>query len=70
MNISDFVSQIGGGLARTNRFDVVITTPSSVDIEGLIPGQELAMLCEQVQLPGLTINTTDRKSTRLNSSHT
>ena len=58
MNISDFVSQIGGGLARTNRFDVVITTPSSVDIEGLIPGQELAMLCEQVQLPGLTINTT------------
>ena len=62
MNISDFVSQIGGGLARTNRFDVVITTPSSIDIEGLIPGQELAMLCEQVQLPGLTVNTTPIKT--------
>jgi hypothetical protein len=56
--ISDFVAQIGGGLARTNRFDIVFTPPSSVEIEGIIPGQQLTVLCEKVQLPGLTVNTT------------
>lgn len=55
--ISDFVAQIGGGLSRTNRFDVVITIPYSVDIEGIIPGRQLATLCEKVQLPGLSVNT-------------
>jgi hypothetical protein len=57
MNISDFVAQIGDGLARTNRYDIVLTAPPSIDIAGIIPGQQLAILCEQVQLPGLSINT-------------
>ena len=57
MNISDFVAQIGNGLIRTNRYSIVLSSPNSVEAGSIIPGQLLALLCEQVQLPGLSINT-------------
>lgn len=57
MNISDFVANISGGLARSNRFNVLLTPPSSVSVDGLMPNQQLLMFCDQVQIPGLNINT-------------
>jgi hypothetical protein len=62
MNISDFVANISGGLARTNRFTVLITPPKTVNMEGLMPNQQLLMLCDQVQLPGLNVNTAPVRS--------
>jgi hypothetical protein len=58
MKISDFVANISGGLARTNRFHVIFTPPQSVTVAGLMPQQQLMMLCDQVQIPGLSVNTT------------
>lgn len=58
MNISDFVANISGGLARTNRFHVIFRPPQSVNVAGLMPEQQLMMMCDQVQIPGLNINTT------------
>lgn len=57
MNISDFVANISGGLARTNRYNVLFTPPPAVNVAGLMPNQQLLMLCDQVQIPGLTVNT-------------
>jgi len=58
MKISEFVGNISGGLARTNRYDIIISPPPSVKVPQLIGQKQLAMLCDQVQLPGLIINTT------------
>jgi hypothetical protein len=57
MKISDFVAQIGGGLARTNRYKIVLTSPASIDVTGIMPNQQLGLMCEQVQLPALSLNT-------------
>lgn len=62
MKISDFVANISGGLARSNRFNVLFIPPPSVDVAGLMPNQQLLMLCDQIQIPGLNINTTPTRT--------
>ena len=58
MNISDFVTSISGGLARTNRFTVVMDLPwVALPVKEITPFTELRILCDQVQLPGLNLNT-------------
>ena len=57
MNISDFVANISGGLARSNRYNVLFNPPPSVNVAGLMPNQQLLMLCDQIQIPGLNVNT-------------
>jgi len=61
MKISDFVSSMNNGLARTNRFSVMLTMPTVVTGDAT-PGRtelkNLLLFCDQAQLPGLTVNTT------------
>jgi len=55
MKISNFVSNLTSGMARTNRFSVVMDVP--VSLEGITPFKNLLVFCDQAQLPGLSINT-------------
>ena len=61
MNISDFVSQMNLGMARTNRFSVLMAVPAGYQSSSPNPPlksfQQLLMFCDQVQLPGITVNT-------------
>ena len=62
MKISDFVSQMSSGMARTNRFSVMLTLPDSLSGEGLTPLRDLLLFCDQVQLPGITVNTVPNRT--------
>jgi len=60
MKISDFVTSMSmtGGLARTNRFSIIMDLPwAALPTKDLIPFNELQLMCDQVQLPGLSVNT-------------
>jgi hypothetical protein len=61
MKISDFVSSLSSGVARTNRFSVMLAMPTIVTGDAT-PGRtelkNLLLFCDQAQLPGLTVNTT------------
>ena len=71
MKISKFVAQISTGLARSNKFLVSLTPPSSA-LTGLMAQgkvsydnsqlQKILLLCDSAQLPGLTVNTTPIRS--------
>jgi len=61
MKISDFVTSISSGLARTNRYSIIMDIPS-VDGSGLTPLSDLLIFCDQVQLPGLNINTAPNRT--------
>ena len=58
MKISDIVSSMSRGMARTNRFSVVMQTPGFLTSDGITPFRDLLLFCDQAQLPGLTVNTT------------
>lgn len=71
MKISDFVGKISNGLARSNRFIVNLTPPNRVSytLQGQgssnvdnIRLQNILLLCDSAQLPGLTVNTTPIRS--------
>lgn len=62
MKISDFVANISSGLARSNRFHVIFRPPLVVNVAGLMPEQQLMMLCDQIQMPGLNVNTTPTRT--------
>ena len=56
MNISDFVSQMSpSGMARTNRYSIVLTTPLS--ITDYVDMPKILLFCDAINLPGLNINT-------------
>jgi hypothetical protein len=59
MIISDFVSQMSVGMARTNRFSVNFNLPGTLNagVQGLTSIQDMLLFCDQVQIPGLTLNT-------------
>jgi hypothetical protein len=58
MKISDFVTSISSGIARTNRFSIVMDLPwAALPVNEITPFSELRILCDQVQLPGLNVNT-------------
>jgi len=61
MKISDFVSSMGKGMARTNRFSVILSMPTVVTKDataGRTELKNLLLFCDQAQLPGLTVNAT------------
>jgi hypothetical protein len=58
MIIDNFKGAIArrGGLAKTNRFDVLITLPASIADDR---GRDLTLLCESAILPGKQITSTE-----------
>jgi T4-like virus tail tube protein gp19 len=58
--INDFLSTFQSDLARPNRFDVSIPIPL-VLIQYRNIAQKLTFRCENANLPGRTLNTTDQK---------
>lgn len=58
-NINEFVSNIGGGLARDNLFMARITIPSSLKrLDSYIDVSKLSFLCKAASLPSLTVEKT------------
>ena len=58
MEISKFVSQIGpSGLARTNRYSVILSTPPSVQTQFSLNLPKILLFCDTLNLPGLNVNT-------------
>lgn len=69
MQISDFVANISsmGGLARTNRFSVLVNPPSYALKELNSTGSSIIlrsvlMFCDTVQLPGVSLNTAQTRT--------
>jgi len=60
MRISDFVTQLSSGMARTNRFTVMITLPNTMS--GQSQFNQLLLFCDQVQLPGVAVNTVPNRT--------
>jgi len=62
-NLNDFIAQVKqNGMARTNRFAVEFALPNSLQGFDLNSLRTALLFCDQVQLPGLNINTTDTRS--------
>jgi len=59
-NINNFINSFQKDLARQNRFDVSIPIPLTL-IQYRSISQQLTFRCENANLPGRTINTTDQK---------
>lgn len=59
--LNEFISQVKNfGMARTNRFSVILTPPSTVtQFSGL---REILLYCDQVQLPGINLATTQNRT--------
>ena len=60
-NINDFKSSFTKDLARSNRFDVDVTIPL-VMIPYVTSARSLKYRCENAQLPGRTLATTEQKT--------
>jgi len=59
-SITNFISSFQNDLARPNRFDVNIPIPLTL-IQYRNISQRLTFRCENANLPGRTLNTTDQK---------
>lgn len=59
MKISDMVSKLSVGVARNNRYSIIMSVPISG--EGLMPLQDVLLFCDQIQLPGLSVQTTPNR---------
>jgi hypothetical protein len=57
--INNFLSSFTDDLARPSRFKVKINIPAKLN--GIIDAQTLSLRCENAQLPGRTISTSDLK---------
>jgi hypothetical protein len=54
--LKDFISEIKrGSLARSNRYAVIFTPPSRVNLGSL---RKVLLFCDQIQLPGVNYSTT------------
>jgi len=73
LNLSDFISKVKtGGLARANRFGVVITPPRSLEVvrspsRGRVINtdfttRDLFLFCDSAQLPGLNFASTQART--------
>lgn len=56
MKINEFVAAMSNGIARTNRFSVVMQVPVAMPDSGRTPLRNLLLFCDQAQLPGLSVN--------------
>jgi hypothetical protein len=64
-SLNDFISKTKLGLARTNRYTISIATPGTIQKNVSATGvnlQTVHMFCDQVQLPGLNVNSTQIKT--------
>lgn len=65
MKISDFVSSIEGGMARTNRFTVMMNLPRFVTEGSTLDNETLKrvfLFCDTAQLPQLSVNTSPTRT--------
>lgn len=63
--LNDFISKTKLGMARTNRYTVSIGVPIQLQQSVAATGvnlQTVHMFCDQLQLPGLNVNTTQIKT--------
>lgn len=59
--LDEFIAQVKTvGLARTNRYTVIITPPPRLNDGGSL--DVFSMMCDQVQLPGINLATTQNRS--------
>jgi hypothetical protein len=58
MKINQIVATMSNGMARTNRFSVVMSMPAFLADDGITPFRNLLLFCDQATLPGLQVNTT------------
>ena len=61
-SISEFKSSFSTDLARPNKFDVHIAVPLTLFFGDYVNARNLTYRCENAQLPGRTLATTDRKT--------
>jgi hypothetical protein len=61
--LNDFISQVKTvGMARTNRFNVILTPPQRLSYLGTSGLQNILLFCDQVQIPGLNLATIQNRS--------
>lgn len=60
--INEFKNSFRSDIARSNRFDVLISPPLTLLSVIAVTPKQLAFRCENAQLPGRSIATTDRKT--------
>ena len=62
--LDKFIAQVKvGGIARTNRYSVILTPPASLPVAGSTNGMQFILLfCDQVQVPGLNISTAQNRT--------
>lgn len=65
-NLNDFISKVKSqGLARNNRFGVLIGVPQLLTRQGVNPGSivpEMFMFCESATLPGMNLSSTQART--------
>lgn len=61
--LNDFIAQVKTvGMARTNRFNVVLTPPQALPRMGNTGLQQILLFCDQVQIPGLNLATIQNRT--------
>lgn len=62
--LDKFIAQVKvGGMARTNRYSVILSPPASLqNVGGTDVTQRILLFCEQVQVPGLNISTIQNRT--------
>jgi hypothetical protein len=61
--LNDFIAQVKTvGLARANRFNVILTPPKAIPRLGSSGLKNMLLLCDQVQIPGLNFATIQNRS--------
>lgn len=64
--LNDFIAKTKLGLAKTNRYTISIATPETLSTQisasSGVNLQTVHLFCDQVQLPGLTVNTSQIKT--------
>lgn len=67
MKISEFKSSLSGGIAKPNRYTIVLTPPLAVRSQLSSGGgsgsmQKILMYCDSTQLPGVNLNTNQTRT--------
>ena len=61
--LNDFIAQVKTvGMARTNRFNVILTPPQALSQIGANGLKNILIFCDQVQIPGLNLATVQNRS--------
>lgn len=60
MIIQDFITQVKQGLARNNRYEVLLFPPPGL---GAGPVEQMTLYCQQASIPGLSFSTASQRIT-------